>query len=413
MAKSSLPPSYFAPKSFPKLPAIEGVRLATGNSGIRYTGRDDVVLAVFPEGTAAAGVFTKSSMPGAPVVWCREILKHGKARALVVNSGISNVFTGKRGREIVENTAAAAMKLTGCKKHEVWLASTGIIGVPLDDKKLTGTLPGLYKNLSATAWEASAKAILTTDTFPKAATRTAKIGKATVTLNGFIKGSGMIAPNMATMLGFLFTDANIAAPVLQKLLAAYTDESFNCITVDSDTSTSDTILLFATRTAKHAPVLAASDPRLKDFKVQLRAIMIEMAQSVVKDGEGISKFISIHVKGAATAESARKIGLSIANSPLVKTAIAGEDANWGRIVAAIGKAGEKADRDKLSIWIGGALVASKGTINPAYVEAPTAKYMKGREIDIAVDVGVGKGQSAVWTCDLTHAYIDINADYRS
>jgi glutamate N-acetyltransferase/amino-acid N-acetyltransferase len=403
--------SPFLPKSFPKLPAIQGVELGTGNTGIRYQGRDDVLLATFAEGTVAAGVFTQSSMPGAPVVWCQEILKKHEARALVVNAGISNVFTGKRGREIVNNTATATAKLLGCKKHQVWLASTGIIGVPFDDKKLTGTLPKL--KLGADNWAAAAKSILTTDTFPKLATRQIKIGTTTVTLNGFIKGSGMIAPNMATMLGFMFTDANIEAKVLQKLLAEYTDQSFNCITVDSDTSTSDTILLFATRKAKHKAIIKAKDPQLKAFKTALREMMIELAQAVVKDGEGISKFISITVKGAASQNSARKIGLSIANSPLVKTAIAGEDANWGRIVAAIGKSGEKADRDKLSLWIGGVRIAHKGLIDPTYVEGPTAKYMKGNEIEIICDVGVGKGESTVWTCDLTHAYIDINADYRS
>lgn len=403
--------SYFAPKSLPKLPEIEGVVLGTGNSGIRYRGRDDVLFATFAEGTVAAGVFTKSSMPGAPVVWCQEILPKHKARALVVNAGVSNVFTGKRGWQIVENTAAAVTKMLSCKKHEVWLASTGIIGVPFDESKLTGLLPKL--KLEKNNWEAAAKSILTTDTFPKVATRSVKIGSTNVTINGFIKGSGMIAPNMATMLGFLFTDANIAPNVLQKLLAEYTDQSFNCITVDSDTSTSDTILLFATRKAEHKEITKASDPKLKAFKDALRDIMIELAQAVVKDGEGISKFISITVKGADSQKSARKIGLSIANSPLVKTAIAGEDANWGRIVAAIGKSGEKANRDKLSIWIGGARVAHKGLIDPNYIEAPTARYMKGREIEIICDVGVGKYATPVWTCDLTHAYIDINADYRS
>ena len=403
--------SPFTPKSIPQLPAIAGITLGTGNTGIRYQGRDDVLLATFAEGTVAAGVFTKSSMPGAPVVWCQSILKKHEARALVVNAGISNVFTGKRGREIVEHTVAATAKLLGCKKHQVWLASTGIIGVPFDDKKLTGALPKL--KLDPSNWAAAAKSILTTDTFPKLATRSIKIGATTVTLNGFIKGSGMIAPNMATMLGFMFTDANIDAKVLQKLLAEYTDQSFNCITVDSDTSTSDTILLFATRKAQHKPITTLADPALKGFKTALREMMIELAQAVVKDGEGISKFIAITVKGAASQTSARKIGLSVANSPLVKTAIAGEDANWGRIVAAIGKSGEKANRDKLSLWIGGARVAYEGLIDPAYNEAPTAKYMKGNTIEIICDVGVGKGESTVWTCDLTHAYIDINADYRS
>lgn len=410
MAKHSLPPSPFAPKSTPKLPSVAGVAFATGNTGIRYQGRDDIVLAVFPEGTTAAGVFTKSSMPGAPVDWCRKILPKGKARALVVNAGISNVFTGKRGMETVEKTAMATALLVGCKKEEVWLSSTGIIGQHLDAGKLTASLPKLNKQLSPSAWDAAAKAILTTDTFPKLATRTAKIGNTKVTLNGFIKGSGMIAPDMATMLGYIFTDAKIPAKLLQKMFSECVKPSFNSITVDSDTSTSDTVLLFATGKAKHVPATATN---LKDFKAKLLEIMIELAQLVVRDGEGISKYVTINVKGASSDDSARKIGLSIANSPLVKTAIAGQDANWGRIVAAVGKSGEKAKRDKTSVWVGGVLIAKNGGLNPTYVEGPTAKYMQGKEIEIAVDVGVGKGAATVWTCDLTHAYIDINADYRS
>lgn len=408
---SALAISPFAPQHFPALPAISGVLLGAGHSGLRYKNRDDVLLAQFAPGTVAAGVFTRSSMPGVPVAWCQKILPKHAARALVVNAGFSNVFTGKRGEQIVGNTVKTASHLLQCKPHEVWVASTGIIGVPFDDTKLTGLLPKI--KLRPDSWEAAAKAILTTDTFPKAATRHFKLGGKNVTLNGFIKGSGMIAPNMATMLGFLFTDADIAPKVLQALLAEFTDQSFNCITVDSDTSTSDTILLFATKKAGNKPITNLKDPALKPFREALRDIMTELAQAVVKDGEGISKFITITIKGAATAASARKMALSVANSPLVKTAIAGEDPNWGRIVAAIGKSAEKANRDKLSIWIGPARVAHKGLIDPKYKEPPTAQYMKGREISITADVGVGKASATVWTCDLTHAYIDINADYRS
>jgi glutamate N-acetyltransferase/amino-acid N-acetyltransferase len=405
--------SPLAPSFFPELPAINGIRLAVANSGIRYKERPDLLLMECAEGTTAAGVLTMTSMPAAPVEWCREVLKNGGVRALVANAGNANAFTGKKGVQSVHHTAQAAAALFGCAEQDVFIASTGVIGVPLPEEKITAILPALHNALSADNWEAAARAIMTTDTFKKIATRTVQIDGVAVTINGIAKGSGMIAPDMATLLSFLATDAAIPAVLLQSLLSVAIARSFNAITVDSDTSTNDTALLFATGKAQHKAVTRLDDPHLAEFKAALESILIELAQLVVKDGEGASKFVTITVEGAATETSARKIALSIANSPLVKTAIAGEDANWGRIVMAVGKSGEKADRDRLRITIGGVLVAVDGAINPAYVEAPTAAYMTGDIIDITVDVGVGQAASSVWTCDLTHGYIDINADYRS
>lgn len=400
-------------KPFPIMPNIAGVKLSAYAAELRYKNRDDMVLAVFDKGTSVAGVFTKNSMPGVPVDWCRRILPKGAARALVINAGISNVFTGKKGKRTVEVTAKTTAKLLSCKPEEVFISSTGVIGQPIPDKKLVAALPILHKYLTPGAWERSARAILTTDTFVKGITRKVKIGSTTVTINGFAKGSGMIAPDMATMLAFIFTDAKIPAKLLQKLLSEEVRGSFNSITVDSDTSTSDTVLAFATGQAKHAAIISAADVKLDGFKKAFREVMIGLAQMVVMDGEGITKLVKITVKGGSTAASARTIALAIANSPLVKTAIAGSDANWGRIVAAIGKSGEKASRDKTSIWIGKALIAKNGELNPSYAETPTAAYMKGSEIDITADVGVGKATATVWTCDLTHRYIDINVGYRS
>ena len=405
--------SPLAPASFPYLPTINGVRLSTDNSGIRYKNRPDVLLMEFREGTTIAGVLTTTSMPAAPVDWCRKSLIGGHARALIANAGNANAFTGKKGDLSVKNNAEAAAKLLGCSDSEVLIASTGVIGVPLPDEKITAILPQMQKNLSADHWDEAAQSIMTTDTFKKLATRTVSIDGAAVIINGIAKGSGMIAPDMATLLSFIATDAAIPAPVLQEIFSSCIAHSFNAITVDSDTSTNDSALLFATGTAKHKAVTSSRDPHIQDFREALQSLLIELAQLIVKDGEGASKFVTITVKGATSVPSARKIALSIANSPLVKTAIAGEDANWGRIVAAVGKSGEKADRDKLRITIGDALVALEGAINPTYVEAPTAAYMKGDRIDITVDVGVGTAESTVWTCDLTHGYIDINADYRS
>ncbi len=405
--------SPLAPKRFPTLPEIAGVTLAAGACGLRYKGRSDVMLAELAAGTAIAGVFTRSLTAAAPIDWCRTALKGGIARAIVVNSGNANAFTGRVGDLAVQDTVKAVAKIVGCPKNQVFVSSTGVIGEPLPVERLTQAFPKLKKKLSSKSWKAATTAIMTTDTFPKGATRTCQIDGVPVTLNGFAKGSGMIAPDMATMLGYLFTDAKIAQPVLQKALKAAADKSFNAITVDSDTSTSDTVLMCATGKARHKEVKALGDPRFKDFRRALESIMIDLAQQIVRDGEGARKFIEVTVTGAASTPAAKTIALAIANSPLVKTAIAGEDANWGRIVMAVGKAGEKADRDALDIKIGGVQVTMDGLRKPGYDETPVAQHMKGEEIDISVDVGVGRGKATVWTCDLTHGYIDINADYRT
>lgn len=407
------PVSPLAPKTLPVLPPVAGARLATGHSGMRYKDRDDLLLIEFAAGTTVAGVFTRSSMPGAPVEWCRKILPRGAARALVVNAGIANVFTGKAGAKAVKATADGAAKAVGCKANDVYLASTGVIGQILPAEKIVAQLPKMKKALSADAWAAAAKAIMTTDTFPKLATANCKIDGKAVTINGFCKGSGMIAPDMATMLAFFVTDANLPAATLQALLKDANNQSFNCLTVDGDTSTSDTVLLFATGAAGNAPAAKASDKRLADFRRALVEVMAELAQLVARDGEGAQKLVTVDVTGAKTDTSARIIARAIANSPLVKTAIAGADANWGRIVMAVGKSAEPADRDKLVVKIGDKPVTKNGMVRPDHDEAYATKHFKGSDVRIAVDVGVGKGKARVWTCDLTHGYIDINADYRS
>jgi len=406
-------PSPFAPDRFPELPSVTGVRLATAVAGIRYKGRADVLLAELPEGTSVAGVFTRSQTAAAPVTWCRTALAAGRARALVVNAGNANAFTGPAGEQASAETAQAAARLFNCPAQHVFVSSTGVIGEPLPVEKITDVLPAVATALAAADWQAAAGAISTTDTFPKAAGRTVEIDGAPVAIVGIAKGAGMIAPDMATMLIFLFTDAVIAPAPLQAALSDVTERTVNCITVDSDTSTNDTVLLFATAQAPHAAIVEASDRRLAAFAGTLEAVLRDLAQQVVKDGEGISKFVTIEVSGAADFGAARQIGLAIGNSPLVKTAIAGEDANWGRIVMAVGKSGEWIDRDRLAISIGGVAVAQDGAPVPDYDEAPVAAHMKGREVAIAVDVGVGDGCATVWTCDLTHGYIDINASYRS
>ena len=405
--------SPLAPKQVPNLPAIAGVRLATAEAGIRYAGRTDVLLALFEPGTATAGVFTKSKCPSAPVEWCRDKLKAGKARALVVNSGNANAFTGKSGRAATKLTAEIAAKAAGCKPADVFLASTGVIGEPLDASKFAPVMAGLAARAKAGDFLAAAKAIMTTDTFPKLATATARIGKETVTVNGIAKGAGMIAPDMATMLSFVFTDAAIAAPTLQALLKEGVADTFNAVTIDGDTSTSDTLMIFATGKAGNPHIPRAADPRLKDFKRALRAVLANLAEQIARDGEGARKLVEIVVEGAVSKASARKIAMSIANSPLVKTAIAGEDANWGRVVMAVGKAGEPADRDKLSIWFGGIRVAHSGARDPDYSEAEVSAAMKQPEISLKVALGLGKGRDRVLTCDLTKEYIAINGDYRS
>ena len=428
MAGKSVPVSPLAPTSVPDLPPIKGVRFATAEAGIKYKGRTDVLLAVFDEGTEAAGVFTRSKCPSAAVDWCRENLAAhavecsglgpmtAPARALVVNSGNANAFTGKKGRHSVKLTAQIAAKAVGCRESEIYLASTGVIGEPLDATKFEGVLAECAGRTAAGPWIEAAKAIMTTDTFPKVATATAMIRGVMVTINGIAKGAGMIAPDMATMLSFVFTDAPIAADALQALLTRAVKPSFNAVTVDSDTSTSDTLMMFATgAAAAHGldPILRADDPALKAFAHALNGVLMDLAQQVVRDGEGARKFITVSVEGAASERAAKRIALSIANSPLVKTAIGGEDANWGRIVMAVGKAGEAAERDRLSIWFGPHRVAFEGERDEAYDEAATSAYMKHDSIEVRVDLGLGKGRSTVYTCDLTKAYIEINGDYRS
>ncbi len=405
--------SPLAPATAPDLPVLPGVTLASAASGIKKAGTTDVLLAVMAPGTTVAGVLTRSLCPSAPVDWCRACLPSGVARAIVVNSGNANAFTGRAGALAASRTAAAAANRIGCKPEEVLLASTGVIGEQLPDDRIAAAMPGLVDALSADSWSEAAEAIRTTDTFSKVATATTDIGGVPVTINGIAKGSGMIAPNMATMLGFIFTDAAIPAPVLSEMLQDLTDRTFNAITVDSDTSTSDTVLLAATGKAGNTPPAGTDSPELAAFKEALESVMRNLAHQIVRDGEGASKFIAITVTGADGPDAARRIALSIANSPLVKTAIAGEDANWGRVVMAVGKAGERADRDRLTISIGGIVIARDGERAAGYDEGPIAAHMRGQEIDINVDVGIGSGHATVWTCDLTHGYISINADYRS
>jgi glutamate N-acetyltransferase/amino-acid N-acetyltransferase len=408
--------SPLAPKILPKIAPIDGVRFATGAAGIRYEGRTDVMLALLDKGTEVAGVFTKSKCSSAPVDWCKARLAKGKARALVVNSGNANAFTGKTGSQAAAFTAKLAAKACGVPASEIFLASTGVIGEPLDASKFEGVFETLAQKATPQGLLGAAEAIMTTDTFPKVATASAEIDGVEVKIAGMAKGAGMIAPDMATMLAFVFTDAPIAAPALQAMLGKSVQHSFNAITVDSDTSTSDTLLLFATGAAarRGVPMIAeARDRRLVGFKSALDAVVLDLAHQVVRDGEGARKFVEIRVEGAVNANAAKKIALSIANSPLVKTAIAGEDANWGRIVMAVGKAGEKAERDRLAIFLGPIRVANKGLRDPSYDEAAVSKIMRKDKIDIKVDLGLGKGAFTVWTCDLTKQYVEINGDYRS
>jgi glutamate N-acetyltransferase / amino-acid N-acetyltransferase len=408
--------SPLAPKKYPKLLAVKGLRMETAQAGIKHKDRTDVLLMVFDRPAAAAGVFTRSKCPSAPVDHCRKALPHGFARAVVVNSGNANAFTGQKGVAATAATAGAAAKAVGCNLDEVYLASTGVIGEPLDAGKFSGLLAGMAKHARGDFWLEAAKAIMTTDTYPKVSAAKAKIGDGEVVINGIAKGAGMIAPDMATMLSFVVTDAAIAPDVLQELLKKAVGPSFNSVTVDSDTSTSDTLLLFATGTAEQhgaPPVTDASDPRLGAFKRALGKVLKDLALQVVRDGEGARKMIEVNVTGAKSARSAKKIALSIANSPLVKTAVAGEDANWGRVVMAVGKAGEPADRDRLSIWFGKNRLAHEGERDPDYSEAQTSAYMKQDNIVIRAELGIGRGKATVYTCDLTKEYVAINGDYRS
>ncbi|KZL11860.1 bifunctional glutamate N-acetyltransferase/amino-acid acetyltransferase ArgJ [Pseudovibrio sp. Ad14] len=405
--------SPLAPKSYPELPEVKGVRMATAAAGLKYEGRTDVLLTVFDEPAQIAGVFTTSKCTSAPVDWCKQNLSKGVARAIMVNSGNANAFTGKKGLASVELSADILSKATGFAADELYLASTGVIGEPLPAEKFAGVAGGLVADAVADKWMDAAKAIMTTDTYPKMSTRRVKLGDATVTLNGIAKGAGMIAPDMATMLGFLFTDAPIKAPALQSLLSECVGGSFNSITVDSDTSTSDTVLLAATGSAGGDWIESAADPRLAEFREALSSMMLELAQMIVRDGEGATKFVEVRVEGAESDTSAKRIAMAIANSPLMKTAFAGEDANWGRVVMAVGKAGEPADRDKLAIWFGDIRVAVEGERDPDYSEEEASAVMKEDEIILKVDLGIGSGGATVWTCDLTKEYVAINGDYRS
>jgi glutamate N-acetyltransferase/amino-acid N-acetyltransferase len=405
--------SPLAPQSYPEMPPIAGVSLATAEAGIRYKGRTDVLYVALDEGTQVAGVFTRSRCPSAPVDWCRANLAGGTARAVVVNSGNANAFTGLKGRHAVHLTADITAEAAGCRPEEVFLASTGVIGEPLDATKFRGVLADCAQRARPENWVDAARAIMTTDTFPKVATRRVRLGEAEVTINGMAKGAGMIAPDMATMLAFVFTDAAVAAPVLQQLLTEGTETSFNCVTVDGDTSTSDTLLLFATGKAGGRVIESAEDPALQPFREALHGVLVELAQLVARDGEGARKFVTIEVAGAESDRSAHRIAMSIANSPLVKTAIAGQDANWGRVVMAVGKAGEPADRDRLAISFGDVRVAVDGARDPDYSEEAASDVMRKDEITVRVDLGLGDGSARVWTCDLTKAYVEINGDYRS
>ena len=402
--------SPFAPSSYPALPAIAGVRLATAEAGIRYRGRTDLLLVRFDQAATVAGVFTSSRCASAPVEWDRARLKEGSARALVVNAGNANAFTGMKGRSAVEQSAASAAEAVGCSLHEVYLASTGVIGEPLDPAPFAAHLGRLAAEAEEGGFLHAARAIMTTDTFPKVATRRVAIGGTEITINGIAKGAAMIAPDMATMLAFIFTDLGAGQAALQAALAEAVDGTFNAITVDGDTSTSDTVLLFATGSAGPANADAEAPA---PFRAALADLCGDLARQVVRDGEGLSKVVEVSVTGAESDASAKRIALSIANSPLVKTAIAGEDANWGRVVMAVGKAGEPADRDRLAIWFGEHRVAHAGERDPAYSEEAVSQYMKSGELSLRVALGLGEGRATVWTCDLTADYVASNADYRT
>jgi glutamate N-acetyltransferase/amino-acid N-acetyltransferase len=405
------PVSPLAPPYFPAMPSLAGVRMASTNCGIRYKSRKDLLLMAFDDDTAVAGVFTTSKTASAPVLRCRRHLAGKIARGLLVNSGNSNAFTGAIGEQAVNQTLGAASALLGCEAEEMFVASTGVIGEPLPYERILEALPDLHPLLQEDGWEGAAQAIMTTDTFPKGATRTAIIGGVEVTLNGIAKGSGMIAPDMATMLAFMATDAAIPADLLQTMLVESNARSFNAITVDSDTSTSDTALLFATGKAGN-PVATTHD-HYADFHRALDSLMADLALQIVRDGEGATKLVTVVVTGAESPPAAKQVAMAIANSPLVKTAIAGEDPNWGRVVMAVGKSGERAERDLLKIWFGPTLVAEKGMLHKDYHERIVAQYMKGQELEIRVDLGIGSGEFTAYTCDLTENYIKINASYRS
>ncbi|MDY7100490.1 MAG: bifunctional glutamate N-acetyltransferase/amino-acid acetyltransferase ArgJ [Actinomycetota bacterium] len=411
------------PPPFPELPPVAGVRLATHAAGLRYQRRADLMLAAVVDQTTVAGTFTRSRCPSAPVVWCRRILGGGRARAIVCNAGNANAFTGRAGETDTEATATTLAGLLGAPAEEIYVSSTGVIGETLPIDALTAALPTLVAGLATPtpdAWEAAARAIGTTDTFPKGAAASFGVGGGdpgagplSASVVGIAKGSGMIAPDMATMLAYVFTDLPVAAPVAQAALSAAVDASFNSVSVDSDTSTSDTVLLFATGALDVAPIESFDDPRYPGFAAAVGEVTLRLAHQIVRDGEGATKFVEVVVRGAAGQAAARTIAFAIGNSPLVKTALAAEDANWGRIVMAVGKAGEEADRDALAIWIGDEQCAAKGVQAPGYSEERATVHLRNHEVRITADVGIGDGAATIWTCDLTHGYIDINAGYRS
>ncbi len=404
--------SPLAPNQFPSIPAIDGVRLSAVATGVKYQGRPDLMLAVFSTGTRVAGVLTQSKMASAPVEWCRKALKNGHAEALIVNAGNANAFTGKVGMDHTRSMADTVSAQLSCSSEDVFVASTGVIGEQLPCDRITDAVPHLIGNLSETAWQEAARSIKTTDTYNKAAYRECIIEGQLVKLAGIAKGSGMIAPDMATLLVFVFTDAGIETDLLQSMLQKANETTFNCITVDSDTSTSDTLLIFATGQSG-VSVDVGNNEAAQSFSKLLQDLLQDLAIQVVRDGEGASKLITIDIHGAESDHSARRIGLAVANSPLVKTAIAGQDANWGRIVMAVGKAGEPADQNRLKISMGGVLIAEKGLRVPHYDEEHVNEHLQGSEVLIQVDLGIASGRARVWTCDLTHGYISINADYRS
>lgn len=413
----SLPVSPLAPARFPDLPAVSGVRLATRAAGLRYVDRDDLLLAEFTPGTTVAGAFTRSLCPSAPVDWCRTLLGNGTARALVVNSGNANAFTGRQGAAGARATAETVATSLGIEPSEVFLASTGVIGEQLAIERLTAEVAQLASGLQAATpetWSRAAGAIRTTDTFAKGAGATADLGGSTsAAVVGIAKGSGMIAPDMATMLSFVFTDVAIRPDVAQWMLSRSVANSYNRITVDSDTSTSDTVLWFATGALGNEPIANLDDPRIPALQSALDRVNLDLAHQIVRDGEGATKFVEVTVTGAEDDDAASIVALAIANSPLVKTALAAGDANWGRIVMAVGKSGQRADRDALSIWIGDEQCAAGGTVLPGYREDVASLHLAQAEVCLRADVGIGTGMATVWTCDLTHGYIDINAGYRS
>lgn len=407
----SIKKSPLAPKFYQELPALKGVNLASIEAGIKYKGRKDLCLIVFDNLAEIAGVFTTSKCPSAPVDWCREHLSKGIAKAIVINSGNANAFTGQKGVASTLQTAKAAASVLDCAEEQVFLASTGVIGEPLDTSGFGEKLDQASSELKVDGWHEAAKAIMTTDTYPKLAMQQFEVDDKVYTLNGIAKGSGMIAPDMATMLSFIVTDLPVHHKVLQKILSKYSKKTFNSVTIDSDTSTSDTVLLMSC--GEGAKICDPKDVSLKPFKKALKALMHDLSMLLVRDGEGATKQVCIEVKGAKSSGSARRIAKAIANSPLVKTAVAGEDANWGRIVMAVGKAGEPAERDLLTIQFGDVVVARKGERVLDYSEDAASKVMQADEIDIVIDIGLGKGQAKVWTCDLTKEYVAINGDYRS